>query len=99
MLQTLATCFASAHLYFDVVHPYFVGKKISSLFRWGLNRPQKILGCAKTIELLEHWSSGDLHKNRQSMLLRALNLLPATRNRSQILHIRFATQEGKHATV
>lgn len=82
-------CFPKAHLYFDVVHSYFVEKSISSHFVWGIDKAEQITELDKRIRLLEHWSIGDFNKNRQGLLLRLLNILPSTRNRSQILHVSF----------
>ncbi|MDF2985448.1 MAG: hypothetical protein K0R50_958 [Eubacterium sp.] len=82
-------CFPAADFYFDVVHSYFTGKAISSQFIWGLDQARDIYGINNNLSLVEHWSIGDFNINRQGFLLRILNLLPATRNRSQILHVTF----------
>lgn len=90
LFETIARHFPNSHLYFDVVHSYFVGKGISSTFQWGLNKADDIKQYAYGISILESWSTGNLHKQRQSFLIRLLNVLPSTRNRSQILHIQFS---------
>lgn len=82
-------CYPNAHLYFDVVHSYFVGKSISSPFVWGIDKAEEITELNNGIRLLEHWSIGSFNKNRQGLLLRIMNIFPSTRNRSQILHIAF----------
>lgn len=45
------------------------------------------------VKLVQSWSAGNLLKERQSRLLQALNVLPSTRNRSQILHVRFSGRD------
>ena len=79
--------FKGAHMYFDVVHSYFMGKGISSTFLWGLDKAEDIEKICPSIQLIHAWSTGDLLKSRQPLLLRLLNFLPSTKNRSQILHI------------
>ncbi len=89
ILTLLANRFPGAHMFFDIVHSYFINKKISSTFLWGIDSAKEIEKLHSGIELIRSWSAGNLLKERQPMLLRLLNVLPATRNRSQILHIRF----------
>ncbi len=89
LLALLSQRFPGAHMFFDVVHSYFINKKISSTFTWGMDNARDIEKFNPNIRLLQAWSTGDLLKERQSRLLRMLNFLPATRNRSQILHIQF----------
>lgn len=89
LLRLLSGHFHGAHMYFDVVHSYFVGKSISSPFRWGLDKASDIGKLCPDIRLVNAWSTGDLYKNRQSTFFRIMNILPSTRNRSQILHIQF----------
>ncbi len=89
LFHMLAKHFPGAHMLFDVVHSFFVGKGISHPFLWGLDKAQQIEGLDPHIRLTESWSMGDLLKERQSPFMRILNLLPSTRNRSQILHIEF----------
>ena len=85
----LANQFPGAHMFFDVVHSYFINKKISSTFLWGIEQAKDIEKLHSSIDLIQSWSAGNLLKERQPMLLRLLNILPATKNRSQILHIQF----------
>lgn len=87
MFQLLSSHFKGARMYFDIVHSYFVGKGISSTFLWGLDKAKDIERLNSGIRLVNSWSVGDLLKNRQSRLLRMMNVLPSTKNRSQILHI------------
>ncbi len=89
ILTLLANRFPGAHMFFDIVHSYFINKKISSTFLWGIDSAKEIEKLHSGIELIQSWSAGNLLKERQSMLLRLFNVLPATRNRSQILYIRF----------
>ncbi|WP_058304386.1 class I SAM-dependent methyltransferase [Gorillibacterium timonense] len=91
----LAKRFSGAHLFFDVVHRFFVNKKMSSPFLWGLDRAKDIEKLNEQVRLVQAWSTGNLLKERQSMLIRILNLLPSTRNRSQILHIQFAREDAQ----
>lgn len=90
ILTLLSKRFPGAHMFFDVVHSYFVNKKISSTFLWGIDEAKDIEKINPCIELVQSWSAGDLFKERQPLILRLLNFLPATKNRSQILHIRFS---------
>lgn len=87
LFTLLAKRFPNAHMFFDVIHSYFINKKISSTFLWGINKAKEIEKLTPSVKLIQAWSTGNLLKNRQSMFLRALNLFPATKNRSQILHI------------
>ena len=87
IFHLLAKHFKGAHMYFDVVHSYFMGKGISSTFLWGLDNAGDIEKLCPAIQLIHAWSTGDLLKSRQPLLLRLLNFLPSTKNRSQILHI------------
>ncbi len=88
-LTLLANHFPGADMFFDVVHSYFINKKISSTFLWGIDNAADIKKLHPAVELVQSWSAGNLLKARQPMILRLLNILPATKNRSQILHIRF----------
>lgn len=85
----LANRFPGSHMFFDVVHSYFISKKISSTFLWGIEQAKDIEKLHSSIVLMQSWSAGHLLKERQPKLLRLLNILPATKNRSQILHIQF----------
>ncbi len=87
ILRLLTAAFQGAEMLLDVVHPYFVGKKISSDFLWGVAEPKEIEAFAPGARILRAWSTGDLLKNRQPLLLRLMNANPSTRNRSRILHI------------
>lgn len=87
LLARLAGAFPGAHMLFDVVHPHFVGQKISSAFCWGLNKATDIEALSPHAALVRAFATGSLLKQRQPPLLRALSLLPATNRRSQILHI------------
>ncbi len=89
LLTHLATQYPGAHMFFDVVHSYFIHKKISSTFLWGIDQAKEMERLHPSVELIQYWSAGNLLKDRQPMILRLLNILPATKNRSQILHIRF----------
>ncbi len=89
LFALLSQRFPGAHMFFDVVHSNFVNKKISSTFTWGMDKARDIEKQNPNIRLMQAWSTGDLLKERQSRLLRMLNFIPATRNRSQILHIQF----------
>jgi O-methyltransferase involved in polyketide biosynthesis len=89
ILAFLSKRFPKAHMFFDVVHSYFINKKISSTFLWGIDRARDIEKLHSNVKLLQAWSTGDLLKDRQPLILRLLNFLPATKNRSQILHIQF----------
>lgn len=85
----MANRFSGAHMFFDVIHSYFINKKISSTFLWGIDKAIDIEKLDPSVNLIQSWSAGNLLKERQSMILRVLNVLPATKNRSQILHIQF----------
>lgn len=90
IFRLLTAGFPGADMYFDAVHRYFVGKSITAAFLWGMDGARDIEKLVPGIELVEQWSAGDLHKERQSALLRIMNILPSTRNRSRIIHVRFA---------
>lgn len=81
--------FKNAEMYFDVVHKYFIGKGVSAKFTWGISKAKDIEKIHSHIELVESWSTGNLHKERQERYFRIMNFLGSIRNRSQILHIRF----------
>lgn len=98
ILGLAAKRFPGAHLFADVVHSYFIQKKISSPFLWGMDHAKDIEKLDSRIRLVQAWSAGDLLKHRQPLLLRMLNILPATKNRSQILHIQFRSTGVDHAT-
>jgi O-methyltransferase involved in polyketide biosynthesis len=85
IFELLSAHFSGAFMYFDVVHSYFVGKGISSSFRWGLDAAEDIIAVSPNVRLIRSWSTGDLLKNRQPFFLRIMNFNPSTRNRSQIL--------------
>lgn len=87
LLELLTTHFSEAHLFFDVVHSFFVNKKISSTFHWGLDKACDIEKLNSKVKLIQSWSTGDFFKKRQPIMLRLFNFLPSTRNRSQILHL------------
>lgn len=89
ILELLAANFPEAHMFFDVVHSYFINKKISSSFLWGIDNAKEIEKLSSHVKVLQAWSAGNLLKERQSTIFRMLNFLPSTRNRSQILHIQF----------
>lgn len=89
ILHMLSSRFPGAHMLCDVVHSYFVGKGISSGFQWGLDNAKDIERLNPNIRLVRSWSTGDLLKEYQSLFFRLMNILPGTRNRSQILHIHF----------
>jgi len=89
ILNLLAENFPDANLCFDVVHRFFVGKKISANFLWGIAKAEEIKRLCQNISLVNSWSAGNLLKQRQSLLYRLLNVFPSTRNRSQIMHLKF----------
>lgn len=89
ILTMISDKFAGAHMYLDVVHSYFIGKGISRKFLWGIRSKSDIERMCENVKVEKSWSTGDLHKERQSSIFRIMNILPLTRNRSQILHIRF----------
>ncbi|NLC69300.1 MAG: class I SAM-dependent methyltransferase [Clostridiaceae bacterium] len=93
VLDILSKHFAGAHMFFDVVHTFFINKKISSTFLWGIEQAKDIEKLNARVKLIRSWSTGDLLKERQPLFLRIFNILPSTRNRSQILHIEFARQD------
>lgn len=84
----LSGAFPYAHMFFDVVHSFFVNKGISSEFLWGIDTATEIERMNENIRLVQAWSMGDLLKERQSWVMRILNIFPSTGNRSQILHCR-----------
>jgi len=92
IFRILAEHFHGAIMFFDVVHTYFVGKGISTGFQWGIDRTNNIECQFPNIQLVRSWSIGDVLRERQSFIFNLLNVLPSTKNRSQILQIRF---EGK----
>jgi O-methyltransferase involved in polyketide biosynthesis len=92
IFQLLSNNFPNATMYFDVVHSFFVGKGISSAFNWGLDKAKNIKKLNHNIQLVHSWSTGNILKNRQSLFLRIMNFLPSTRNRSQILKIKFCNK-------
>ena len=85
----LSKSFPKAHMLFDVVHTYFSGKSISSQFLWGIDEAKDIEKLCNSIRLVDSWSTGNLHKEKQPLFLRMMNVMKSTRNRSQILHICF----------
>lgn len=85
----LANHFPEAHMFFDVIHTFFINKKISSTFLWGIDNAKDVEKLDSRIKLIQSWSTGNLLKNRQPLFLKMFNFLPSTRNRSQILHIQF----------
>ncbi len=87
IFRSLADHFKGAHMYFDVVNSFFIGKGISSTFLWGLDKAKEIEKLNPNIRLVNSWSIGNVLKSRQSLLYRMMNILPSTKNRSQILHI------------
>jgi O-methyltransferase involved in polyketide biosynthesis len=89
ILALLSRRFPGAHMFFDIVHSYFINKKISSTFLWGINQAKDIEKLNSNIELIQSWSAGNLLKDRQPLIFKILNFLPSTKNRSQILHIQF----------
>jgi len=89
IFSILADHFKGAQMFFDVVHSYFVGKGISANFQWGIDKANDIERQFPNIQLVRSWSIGDILKGRQLFIFNLLNILPSTKNRSQILHIRF----------
>lgn len=90
ILDLLSSHFAGAHMFFDVVHSFFINKKISSTFLWGIDHAKDIEKLNEKAKVIQAWSTGNLLKERQSPFFRIFNFLPSTRNRSQIIHTRFA---------
>lgn len=88
ILNILVTTFPKADLLFDVVHDFFVGKKISSDFLWGIKKAREIECLNLNVTVVKAWSAGNLLKERQSAVFRLLNVFPSTRNRSQIIHLK-----------
>jgi len=89
IFHILAEHFNGAQMFFDVVHSYFVGKGISTSFQWGIDRANDIERQFPNIQLVRSWSIGDIIRRRQPFIFNLLNILPSTKNRSQILRIRF----------
>ena len=89
IFELLANHFPEAHMFFDVIHTFFINKKISSTFLWGIDNAKDIEKLDARVKLIQSWSTGNLLKNRQPLLLKIFNFLPSTRNRSQVLHIQF----------
>jgi len=89
IFKLLANHFPGAHMFFDVIHSFFINKKISSTFLWGIDSAKDIEKQDAGVKLIQSWSTGNLLKNRQPLFLRIFNFLPSTRNRSQVLHIQF----------
>lgn len=90
ILDLLSSHYAGAHMFFDVVHSFFINKKISSTFLWGIGHPKDIEKLNEKAKVVQAWSTGNLLKERQSSFFRIFNFLPSTRNRSQIIHVQFA---------
>lgn len=87
IFHMITVSFPNAHIFFDVVHTFFVNKKISSKFLWGIDKATDLESLDSHIKLVQSWSMGNLLKTRQPLILRILNILPSTRNRSQIIHL------------
>ena len=92
VFHLLTDHFPRARMYCDVVHSFFVGRGVSSPFRWGVDRATDIEHLGPRVRLVGSWSTGDLLKERQPRLLRLGNRLTSTRNRSQILSVRFSDE-------
>lgn len=88
VLDVLETKFPKADMLMDVVHSFFIGKKISSDFLWGIAKAKEIEKLNKDISVIQAWSVGRLLKQRQSLTFRLLNMFPSTKNRSQIIHMK-----------
>lgn len=88
ILNFLVANFPRADMLLDVVHSFFVGKKISSNFLWGIAKSKEMESLNKDITVIEAWSAGKLLKQRQSLIFRLLNIFPSTQNRSQIIHLK-----------
>lgn len=97
-LKTVLNClvekFPNAEMCFDVIHKYFVGKAISSKFKWGIEKANEIEHLNSRIRLVKQWSVGDYHKNRQALFFRIMNIFHSTRNRSQILFIKWGQDKN-----
>lgn len=89
LFSQISIHFPKAHMFFDVVHPYFVGKGINSIFKWGIANANDICRLTDSVQVIQSWSTGNLLKSRQPFFLRLMNVFPSTRNRSQVLHIQF----------
>jgi O-methyltransferase involved in polyketide biosynthesis len=88
VFQKISEAFPKADIFLDVVHPFFINKGISSKFLWGIDSAKNLEKLDSHIELVKSWSMGSLLKERQPWLLRILNILPSTRKRSQIIHLK-----------
>ena len=89
IFHILAEHFQGAIMFFDVVHSYFTGRGISASFQWGIDRANDIERQFSNIQLVRSWSIGDILRERQPFIFNLLNVLPGTKNRSQILQVRF----------
>lgn len=89
LFSLLIAAFPSAQVFLDVLHPYFISKKISSEFLWGIKKAGDMVKINPAVSVVQSWSTGDVLKKRQPLLLRLLNVFPSTRNRSQILHLQW----------
>ncbi len=69
ILTLLANHFPGADMFFDVVHSYFINKKISSTFLWGIDNAKGIKKLHPAVELVQSWSAGNLLKAQQPMIL------------------------------
>ncbi len=88
VFNTLVEKFSQADMFLDVVHSFFIGKKISSEFLWGIAKAEEMESLNKNISVKRAWSAGKLLKQRQSFVFRLLNIFPSTKNRSQIIHLK-----------
>ncbi len=88
ILNILTEKFSNAQMCFDVIHKFFVGKGISSKFKWGIEKASEIEQLSPKVKLVKAWSAGDYHKNRQELFFRAMNVFQSTRNRSQVLLVK-----------
>lgn len=88
ILSILIKKFPNADMFFDVVHSFFIGKKISSGFLWGIAKAKELESLNNEISVMQAWSTGSLIKQRQSLIFRMLNVFPSTKNRSQIIHLK-----------
>mgnify|MGYP003835710397 CR=1 FL=1 len=88
VLDIIVSNFPNSQMCFDVVHKFFIGKGVTSNFKWGIESAKDIEELNPKVKLIYQWSVGDYHKNRQGFFLRVLNTLQSTKNRSQILKIK-----------
>lgn len=88
ILNILIKKFPKADMFFDVVHSFFIGKKISSGFLWGISRAKELESMNNELSIIQAWSTGSLIKQRQPLIFRVLNVFPSTKNRSQIIHLK-----------